>query len=970
METRDFLSLVTPDEGYRYITVIQQKTDAKQKFVAVVNVPFATAEEGAGLVGEADRTKGYNVYFSCASFREAEYVGKNGKKRTRTADNALCARAIWRDLDVGLNDKGDPKPNAYGSKAEAVAAVVELCEKLALPSPLVVSSGNGIHAYWPFNRNVPKEEWLRLAEMAKQVFPKMGLRSDPARDCDIASVLRPPGSRNKGKYVGSNEQPVEVWAEAEQAMDPDDFVALLSPHATTDSLDAVPAYLQGAESAGAALAQQREFPPAFAELVADKCAQIESFRDTGGTSYQAWWLGIGLCKHTVEGEAKAHEWASKHAEYNQAETQNKSDDWEKGPPTCEAFGDEGGRCGSCPFKGKVRSPIMLGYEENPPQQAVEVETADDLAETVLLPEKYAYRNGYLSQLTMVDGKPDYARITQTLFWFEGRHWASSGEMVYSAVSRVRQSKDGKWQFRQFDLPASTVGKGGTELYGALGQNEIFAASKGAKPRMDSLVAAMAEQLKKRVEEVRTYKVFGWQDDGGFLIGDQWLRHEGSRKVKVAGDSAPSFLPAFFKNGGDAAKWSGLVEKMYAHPGHTAFQVVVLFGIGSPLLRFYQMPTGCMVNAVGEKGTGKTTAARVGLSAYGDPNLLMTELRSTTELALYNRLATLHSIPCSVDEMTNIEPLKASNMIYSIMNGQPRDGMRSDGKRRDQLLPWQTVTFAASNGSIVELLATFKGNASAEISRLIELDWPRIKTIDRREMDKLLDELRAHQGSIGLEFVKWVSQNEKKAEHVLLQMREFIEDELKIDKENRYWSAHIAVPLATKLILQEMGLLDKFDFDEILGMCLSTIKDHKTFMADLTLDNKEAFNVMLTFLSDRIITTRNLKDNRYTTPDGVIMNGEPVGRAIIESNDLYLSVAAVREWCSLKRISYKAVRKDLQELEILLGDERFYLGRGTTRITGQTYCWHLNLSRVQGYANTQADVAEAGHLKLVRPTAKP
>ena len=27
---------------------------------------------------------------------------------------------------------------------------------------------------------------------------------------------------------------------------------------------------------------------------------------------------------------------------------------------------------------------------------------------------------------------------------------------------------------------------------------------------------------------------------------------------------------------------------------------------------------------------------------------------------------------------------------------------SDGKRRDQLLPWQTVTFAASNDSIIEL----------------------------------------------------------------------------------------------------------------------------------------------------------------------------------------------------------------------------------------------------------------------------
>lgn len=965
METHDFLSLITPDEGFRYVTIIQRKSDAQQKFNKVANIPYSTVDEGVELIKEADSTDEYNVYFSCASYAQDEYVNAKGKTKTRTAENAVFTRAIWRDLDVGLNDKGEPKPNAYLNKAEAVAAISGLCEKIGLPSPVVVSSGNGIHAYWPFNRNVPKEEWLRLAGMAQQVFPAFGLKADPSRDCDIASVLRPPGTHNKGKYFGNVTSPVEVWAEADRVLDPDEFAAILSPHVVTDPLDSVPAYMR-ASSATEGLAKQRDFPPSFAEIVAAKCAQIASFRDTGGSSYQTWWLGNGLCKHTVEGEEKAHEWSAKYTNYNRAETQSKLDSWEKGPPTCEAFGNEGGLCDKCEFKGKIRSPIVLGYEENPPLQEIEVGTDEDISEKITLPEKYAYRNGYLSLLSMTDGKPEYQRITQTLFWFEGRHWATTGEMVYSVVSRVRQSKDGKWQYRHFELPASTVGKGGTELYGVLGQNEVFSASKGAKPRMDALVAALAEQLKQRVEEVRAYRVFGWQEDGGFLIGDQRIHKDRQHRVKITGDSAQSFMPAFAKNDGTAQQWSEIVEAMYSHPDHEAFQTAVLFGIGAPLIRFYQMPTGCLVNIVGKKGTGKTTVARVGLSAYGDPNILMTEFRSTTELAIYNRLATMHSIPISVDEMTNVEPLKMSGIIFSIMNGQPRDGMRSDGKRRDQLVPWGTVTYGASNGSLFELLATFKGDASAELSRLIELDWPNIKTIDRRDMDVLLAALRKHYGAMGLAFVKWICQNEDRAESILLKMREFIEDELRIDKENRFWSAHIALPLTSLMISHEMNLLKGFHFDDVLGLCLSTIKDHKTTMADSTLSSSDAFNVMLTSLSDKIISTRTLKDGRFASPDGVIMNGEPVGRAIMESNDLYLSVSEVRKWCSANRIDYKAMRRELQGLELMTGDARFYLGRGTTRITGQVFCWHLNLSRVMGASQTHAEVTEAGHLKLVKP----
>jgi hypothetical protein len=231
------------------------------------------------------------------------------------------------------------------------------------------------------------------------------------------------------------------------------------------------------------------------------------------------------------------------------------------------------------------------------------------------------------------------------------------------------------------------------------------------------------------------------------------------------------------------------------------------------------------------------------------------------------------------------------------------------------------------------------------------------------MDELLNQLSKHYGSIGKAMLLWICQNEAKAEKMLCKMREFIEDELKIDKENRFWSAHIAVPLTTKMILVKLGLLDGFHLDDVMGYCLTTIKEHKTNIDLLTLSGDETFHMMLTSMSDRIISTNTVKDGKHSTPDGVMLRGEPVGRAVLSENQLFISVAAIREWCSEHRANYKKMRKELTASAALTGDARYYIGRGTTCMTGQIYCWSLDLKRILGSSQARADT-DAGHLKLV------
>lgn len=57
----------------------------------------------------------------------------------------------------------------------------------------------------------------------------------------------------------------------------------------------------------------------------------------------------------------AHDWSDGHAGYSFRETQNKMDQWEFGPPTCQRLCQLNPTgCEGCINQGKVKSPIQLG----------------------------------------------------------------------------------------------------------------------------------------------------------------------------------------------------------------------------------------------------------------------------------------------------------------------------------------------------------------------------------------------------------------------------------------------------------------------------------------------------------------------------------------------------------------------------------------------------------------------------------
>lgn len=203
-----FLRRALPGSGNYNVSGL----DAQKKFRSQYANSVRNAVAKALEVDEA----GNDAFFAMASYREPG---------SRKADNVLWVKSFWIDIDCGEEKAADGK--GYRTKRDAIKALNAFRLAYALPAPTVVDSGGGLHCYWILRQDISAAEWLPVAKKLKKIMA-MGatvLLADPSRTADIASVLRPPGTRNH--KPGYNTPIVKVLRESAD-VDFSDFNAKVS----------------------------------------------------------------------------------------------------------------------------------------------------------------------------------------------------------------------------------------------------------------------------------------------------------------------------------------------------------------------------------------------------------------------------------------------------------------------------------------------------------------------------------------------------------------------------------------------------------------------------------------------------------------------------------------------------------------------------------------------------------------------
>jgi hypothetical protein len=362
-----FLHRILPEQGF-YIAAVKL---AKGKGFKS-NLFTSTVEDLWTAIENADHD-GFDAYHACASFKEPHNDPPNtpdGQKRFgRTKKNALGAKAFWLDIDVGPG-------KLYASQKETLDALAAFCRAFNLPPPIIVSSGSGLHVYWPLQRMLDPETWARHASGLKALCAEYGLHVDPARTADISSVLRTPGTHNRkggaACVVECDHEFLEIEPYAIERFD------ILAAHADLHRptkrgnvlpfpFDNVPKHLSGRSPRrrlAEAMRQIATHAPVSAAAIVDQCGQVRALRDKKGCLPEPLWYGaLGVLAFCEDGEMLGHEWSKGDERYTYEETQEKLDRARQltGATTCAHFHSlDSKMCEACQHWRKIKSPIVLG----------------------------------------------------------------------------------------------------------------------------------------------------------------------------------------------------------------------------------------------------------------------------------------------------------------------------------------------------------------------------------------------------------------------------------------------------------------------------------------------------------------------------------------------------------------------------------------------------------------------------------
>ena len=810
MTPLEFLAVVLPSEGHGSYCAAELTKKKEHLFVEHLEEMYPKVD--AWVENKSD------VFFALATFDDA---------KKRKAENARFIKALFIDMD-GYESK---KKAAFALKAFMAETGLDL-----LGSPWIVGSGGGLHCYWPFEHEVSVEEWKPMAENFKRLCKQQKLSIDMTVTADAARVLRIPGTTNfKPKYP--EPRPVTLLAEG----DTFDFETLQA-HVMSQLTSIAPAPDMGLSGiAGKRLtavptvnsvALFENSATSFKRILdATKmgkgCAQLKHFvenaEDDGMEPLWRGWLSIA--KPCVD-STRAATWLTKLHPYTEERMHQKLGEI-KGPYPCTKFDSENpGICDGCQFFGKVTNPLALGREIKTETEAKELTVhvpsgSESIEEDVFKvlrptpPKGYAYgqRGGIFMEKEDEDTEGNktkrqimllpYDLFVVDILKHNGEHTVHMLCLRPNSVETITMPQK------------AVVSKDETVKALAL-QNIIAAFGSGNDKNLFDYVRAAVEQASTGKAPVKVPASYGWQHDDTFVFAGK-IFSKGKPPVSVPMPGLENIV-ANTKPTGSLEGWRAhaqlLIKKeMYEH------LAIMLAGASAPLMRFtgiYGMTYHCGST---ESGTGKSLALEAAASVWGHPVHYRTG-KSTSPVAMQQRLGLLNSLPLITDELTsknraNFEWLP--EFLLDMTEGRGKERMESgSNKERINLSTWMTNAIMSSNTHVVDgLTGGRKHSSEGELRRLIEFILTKELTWEPHEIETIKS-LQNNYGVVGHILAQYLVDNVDKLHVSVPEAVTQMYKEFNATNDERFWMAGIGAIILTGAIFNELGIV-KLPMKQIIGV---------------------------------------------------------------------------------------------------------------------------------------------------------
>lgn len=901
---QEFLKHVLPSDGYKCWAAIKKGQGIQQGFCQ-------SFDDLAHILLSID-AKQWNSFFACASYKTPE---------SRKGANASQAKAFWLDIDAG---QGKDYPDAE----TALSALDAFCDKVDLPLPAIVYSGYGIHAYWALTAPISAEIWQDTARRLKEVCEANGLRADPARTSDVASILRPVGTNNWKKP----DAPKPVYCdELMPLVDTASFLAKFNIQ--NQPRPAMPASSLSLNAAVSNIYEHAE--PAYAAVAANSCAQLRLFRDSRGNIPEPlWYAGLCVLGQCADGDELAHEWSCGHPNYTPEETARKLAQARaaSGPTTCERYKALHPKaCEGCPFA--VTSPIALGRKQ---QETISAERPQ-LGQLPKLIEGYAWSaDGKVLGLTdQEDGTRKYAVVSPIPVYVAA---VTRGENQYD-MGYVFRTFDPYEGWREFEIPAGTFN--GQTFFQEIAPKGIQLTKGQRRPFEDFIARSVYGLMKDRAKQLR-YDQMGWKEDcKAFLCGPSLFRTSGSCVAALSNKSihiAKAMAPG--KNG-SLQGWCDAAQRVF-EPGWETHGFALLSAFGSLLMRFVsnELDGGAILSLVTRQGgSGKSAVLQMIASAWGEVEAL-TLINSDTTVSKFARIAVLNNLPVLYDEFRNNDDGNIKRFVEWFTEGRDRLRANKKGEVETEALRWKNILISSSNHSLVD--AINMDGYDAMSTRVYEMQLRPPTQVDLG--NAFFEPFYTNRGFAGPRFVAYLMYP-----GVLDQVQKMLKATithygkvLNAEGHHRFVVRLLACNAVAAVVLSKMGLL-KINIPSLMSFAL---KQAKTRVAeDKGFDPVKVLSAMLSrYMPSTCLVVRD----KYRPRTTAFVKRAPTQRCEmryeVAEQKLYIAVPSMKKWAIEFNTPYLEFMQSLEAEGVLLSTARaMSLGAGTDFALGRTMCWEVDYS---------------------------
>ena len=744
----EFYTKLLPDEGTYCVAVLPAGEGQRMRHIFVDSI-----EELVDRVEE--RKHDSHVFIGMANF--------DGHSRK----NAKSLRSFFVDLDVG-----DTKE--FTDQEEAVNALGKFIQSQKLPPPVVVDSGNGIHAYWMLDTEVPVEEWKLYADKFKQLCLSKGLKIDPSVTADKARILRCPNTFN---FKSNPPTPTKIISEDIQVYQftmfkeflgavEKPFEEILKSTKMTQLTKQMNGLNNYASDFGTIATKSLD------EGSDEGCLQIRHIiRNRKSLPEPLWYAGLSIAQHCVDRDTAIHALSKDYPNYSREGTERKANQTQDKPQSCTVFDNlNPGICDSCIHQGKITNPLVLGKVFVPaPTTTNPVKT-----EVQTLP------NGKPLVITSLQGLPaeiereGFYRGQEGGIYFKPKPvFDENGQLVeqktqrvstydFYSLKRVISAHDGNCMLMKVDPPHDepeefyipfSIIYDGNELRKLISKHGVLFDPRNNQWKliMDYLVAwGSYLQADKAASKMRTQ--MGWTPkEDAFVIGDVEIKRNG-KEVSSPTSALCRNISRHIVRAGSFKKWKEVANKLNQE-GLEIHAFVALTGLSSTLMP-YTSTSGVSISLTGDTGAGKTGALYAALSMWGHPKDM--SVLETTDNALTGRFLGLHNLPLGLDEVGNMHGRLLSQMVHKISQGKAKIRMQASiNAEREHEMSASLVGIFTTNHSLIDKLTITKKDPNGEIARLIEfhLQKPQLLKDKPSEGRKIFNPLLTNHGWAGPEFIK-------------------------------------------------------------------------------------------------------------------------------------------------------------------------------------------------------------------------